>query len=122
MINSLAISQIYEHKLCITNESDQIYAVVNHNIVDSLNNVQEKYIESYSDFIFHSNKLKDNVNAPVKIYISDIVFFEEKEIDIATNSQFNYIIIKKGNVEPLILNGIDTWVSLKNQIDRYFED
>jgi hypothetical protein len=116
----MVFAQTEEYQLCITKKTDQIYAIVEQSVVDSLRSGYEDYTESYDDFIFHSQKLKEVVSVPVKIYISTIANFEKEKIDLKGESPFTYIFIKRGDKHPQILKGVDSWASLKEQVDRYF--
>jgi hypothetical protein len=113
-------AQTEEYQLCITNKTDQIYAIAEQGVVDSLRSGYEDYTESYDDFIFHSRKLKEVVSVPVKIYISTVATFEKEKIDLRGESPFTYLFIKKGDKQPKMLKGVDSWASLKEQVDQYF--
>lgn len=113
-------AQVEEYQLCITNHSDQIYAIFCKDLLDSLITKDENLKETYSDFIYHSKRLKKELSIPVKIYGSSIVFFEKKKIDINSKSPFTYLFVRKGAKYPKILKGVDSWASLKDQAGKYF--
>ncbi len=118
-----SFAQIEEDHLCITNKKDQIYAIISENFFNESNPVkQEEDVESYSDFVFHSNKLKKLVDIKIKIYISSLVKFNNAIIDINERSPFTYIFVKKDNVKPKILKGIYSYVGLEQQIKSYFSE
>jgi hypothetical protein len=115
-----AFAQTEEHQLCITNKVDQIYAIVAQGFADSLRANKKNTRESYDDFVFHAQTLGKKISIPVKIYISSSVTFEKKKIDIMAESPFTYLFIRKGDKWPKIYKGVDTWSSLKEQVDKYF--
>lgn len=120
LVHTTAFAQLAEYKLCITNKTDQIYAIIDQGLVDSLRALQKNDSEAYADFIFHSKKLGEKVSIPVKIYISSSVTFEKEKVDIKIKSPFTYLFIKKGDKRAKILKGVDTWASLKEQVEKYF--
>lgn len=120
LISSTAFAQIEEYQLCITNKTDQIYAIVDQEVLDSLRTGSKKFTESYHDFVYHSQKLKKTISIPVKIYISSVVTFEKEKIDTKGKSLFTYLFIKKQDKQPKILKGVDSWASLKEQVTKYF--
>lgn len=120
LISSTAFAQIEEYQLCLTNKADQIYAIVNQEVLDNLRTGGKEFTEPYHDFVYHSQKLKEKISIPVKIYISSVVTFEKEKIDIKGKSPFTYLFIKKQDKQPLILKGVDSWASLKEQVTKYF--
>jgi hypothetical protein len=88
---------------------------------DSLKNSRQGEIEAYSDFLHHTRELQKRVRVPVKLFISSSIVFASHELILADSQSFVYVFVRKGGEFPKVIQGVDSWTSLKEQADRYFK-
>ena len=116
---NLIYSQTVKDSLKLDNRKNQIFAIINPDIYKDTLSKDDENDELLSDFIYYTRKLSHNVIYPVKIFTCKNIFFNKKLLKNPSNSVY-YIVIRKGDKQVKVLEGVDTWESLKEEIDKIY--
>lgn len=119
MLFSITIlSQNRGDGILINYNQNKIYAIINNSSNIDTSNVN--YKEGLSDFIFHSNKLADNIQYPLEIFSAEKIKIADITLDL-NNVAFCYVFINKETESLKVLEGIDTWRSLLDQVIKFYK-
>jgi len=107
-------------RLDLSNRSDGIYAIVRTDVKRDSTDCGAEHSEAYSDFMYHTAELQKHVRVNVKSYCASSVYFMSKEVPLTDSTRYVYVFIRRGANVPKIIDGVDTWPSLKVQAEKYF--
>ncbi len=120
MFSNFLFSQTFKDSLRIDNSKNRILAIIDPEIYKDSSSNKDEDDELLSDFIYYTKDLAKNISYPVDIFACKNIFLDDTKIQIQSSSVC-YIIIKKDSRKVNIIEGVDTWESLKKKIKKIYE-